>query len=312
LEFLILGIVPADGPHGLTEAANKGWNAIMPLKELLGSPIVFAIGKSFAFFTMTASYIALALAYLDFLADGLKVKKKGIKKVVLCLAVFVPPTIVALTYPHIFITALSYAGGFSCAILFGLFPPVMVWVGRYIKKEDRNPQMPGGKVFLASLVLLFWWSSPSRLLRNFKSPSFKEIRRSIHLLVEPGSIMTLLLLIACILGCAGNLFAEIDTSYRTTLPENVAEPVPWLTGPLLTPAGHTIPNGHANIEPYEFVSTNYGLYNSEWRSHSTPKFYTLQTLVQVQIGMPCNFDLRLSPSGLGTMFTAPLTGPWEI
>jgi tyrosine-specific transport protein len=151
-EFLILGIIPADGPNGLTEAAKKGWNAVMPLKELLKSSIVIGIGKSFAFFTLTASYIALSLAYLDFLADGLKVQKKGWKKIFLCLAVFVPPTIVALTYPHIFITALSYAGGFSCAILFGLFPPIMVWVGRYIKKYERNPQIPGGKAFLATLV----------------------------------------------------------------------------------------------------------------------------------------------------------------
>ncbi len=151
-EFLILGIIPADGPNGLTEAAKKGWNAVMPLKELLGSSIVVGIGKSFAFFTLTTSYIALALAYVDFLADGLKMQKKGLRKIFLCLAVFVPPTLVALTYPHIFITALSYAGGFSCAILFGLFPPIMVWVGRYVKKYERNAQIPGGKAFLAMLV----------------------------------------------------------------------------------------------------------------------------------------------------------------
>ncbi len=151
-EFLIIGIVPLEGPNGLVVAAQQGWNAVRPLKELVGSPIVFAIGRSFAFFTMTTSYIALALAYLDFLADGLKVKKQGIKKALLCLAVFTPPTFVALVYPHIFITALSYAGGFSCAILFGLFPPLMVWVGRYIKKYDRNPQLPGGKLFLLSLM----------------------------------------------------------------------------------------------------------------------------------------------------------------
>ena len=151
-EFLILGIIPADGPNGLTEAAKKGWNAVMPLKELIGSPVVFGIGKAFAFLTMTTSYVALALAYLDFLADGLKVKKVGMKKIFLCLAVFAPPTFVAISYPHIFLTALSYAGGFSCAILFGLFPPIMVWVGRYIKKYKHNPQIPGGKVFLATLV----------------------------------------------------------------------------------------------------------------------------------------------------------------
>jgi tyrosine-specific transport protein len=159
-ELLILGIVPAEGPNGLAQAAKNGSNAVMPLKELVGSPILFNIGKCFAFFTMTTSYIALSLAYLDFLADGLKVKKKGWKKVVLCFAVFVPPTLVATTYPHIFITALSYAGGFSCAILFGLFPPVMVWVGRYIKKYDRDPlvpggrgMVPGGRAFLSILIL---------------------------------------------------------------------------------------------------------------------------------------------------------------
>lgn len=151
-EVLILGIVPVDGPYGLSVAAQKGWNAVMPLKELIGSPIVFSIGKYFAFFTMTTSYIALALAYLDFLADGLKVKKKGFRKILLCLAIFVPPLFVATTYPHIFITALSYAGGFSCAILFGLFPPIMAWVGRYIKKYDYQPQVRGGKPLLLFLI----------------------------------------------------------------------------------------------------------------------------------------------------------------
>jgi tyrosine-specific transport protein len=102
---------------------------------------------------MTTSYIALALAYLDFLADGLKVQKKGLRKVFLCLAVFLPPTLIAIIYPHIFLTALSFAGGFSCAILFGLFPPIMVWVGRYIKKYGHNPLIPGGKAFLMILIL---------------------------------------------------------------------------------------------------------------------------------------------------------------
>lgn len=168
-EFLILGIVPADGPNGLIEASKKGWNAIMPLKELLGNPIVFAIGKAFAFLTMTTSYIALALAYLDFLADGLKVKKTGIRKIMLCLAVFIPPTIVALSYPHIFIIALGYAGGFSCAILFGLFPPVMVWVGRYIKKQGHKPQVFGGKPFLTLLIVFVLIELGIQIVKEFNN-----------------------------------------------------------------------------------------------------------------------------------------------
>jgi len=151
-ECLILGIVPAEGEHGLIEAAKRGHNAVMPLKEITGVHIVYTIGKTFAFFTMTTSYIALALAYLDFLADGLKVKKKGIKKILLCLVIFIPPTLVAITYPHIFLTALRYAGGFSCAILFGLFPPLMAWIGRYSKKYEYEPQLIGGKVLLVLLI----------------------------------------------------------------------------------------------------------------------------------------------------------------
>lgn len=154
-EFLILGIVPINGPGGLLEAAKNGQNAVTPLKQYVGSTSLFAIGKFFAFFTLTTSYIALALAFLDFLADGLKVKKTGLKKVALCLAIFVPPTLIALTYPQIFLIALGYAGGISCAILFGLFPPLMAWIGRYHHKEFKlqSRLLPGGKAFLSLLVL---------------------------------------------------------------------------------------------------------------------------------------------------------------
>lgn len=153
-EFLILGIVPVEGAGGLIEAGKRGETAIMPLKQFVGSDSLFTIGKYFAFFTLTASYVALSLAFLDFLADGLKVKKIGWKKIALCLLIFVPPTIIALTNPHIFLVALSYAGGVSCAVLFGLYPPLMAWVGRYIKKYPKETrQLPGGKVLLSILIL---------------------------------------------------------------------------------------------------------------------------------------------------------------
>lgn len=148
-EGLILGIVPVEG---LIDAAAKGQTAVIPLKELLQSTLVFKIGKAFAFFTLTTSYIALSLAYLDFLADGFKIKKVGIKKALLCLAVFVPPTLIGLTYPDIFLKALGYAGGISCAILFGLYPPLMAWMGRYVKKYSYKPQLPGGKVAIVILI----------------------------------------------------------------------------------------------------------------------------------------------------------------
>jgi tyrosine-specific transport protein len=150
-ELLILGIIPVDA---LIEAKARGDTAVMPLKELLQNPWVFKIGSWFAFLVLTTSYIALSLAFLDFVADGLKIKKEGFKKVALCMGIFIPPMAVAMLYPDIFIVALEYAGGISCALLFGLLPPVMVWVGRYLKKyQHQNVQVPGGKLVLTGLML---------------------------------------------------------------------------------------------------------------------------------------------------------------
>lgn len=167
-QLLILGIVPVEGPGGLKEAGKLGQNAIMPLKSITHTPYLFGVGKAFAFFTMTASYIALALAFVDFLSDGLRVKKTSFHKIWLCLLVFVPPTLIALTYPHIFLVALSYAGGFSCALLFGFLPPLMVWVGRHIYHyHDDSRQLFGGKYFLSVLILFVLFELVLEIMQQF-------------------------------------------------------------------------------------------------------------------------------------------------
>ena len=152
-EFLILGIVPPEGPGGLIEAGELGHNAVGPLRQFVQSPVIFQIGKYCAFFALTTSFIPLALAFFDFLADGLKWEKKGAKRVLICLAVFGIPLLIALQYPHVFLIALGYAGGISCALLFGLMPPLMAWIGRYIKNYPQETrQLPGGKPMLLFLM----------------------------------------------------------------------------------------------------------------------------------------------------------------
>jgi len=154
-EFVILGIVPVEGPNGLIEATAQGHNAVTPLQAFVQSDWITTFSKCFAFFALTTSFIPLALSFFDFMADGLKWKKKGSKRALLTAGVFGVPTLIAIIYPGIFLTALGYAGGISCAFLFGLMPPVMAWVCRYIKhypKETR--QLPGGKAFLLVLMAI--------------------------------------------------------------------------------------------------------------------------------------------------------------
>jgi tyrosine-specific transport protein len=151
-EFLILGIVPIEGEHGLSAAKALGQNAVYPLKHFVQSPWIYAIGQAFAFFALTTSFLGVTLGLLDFLADGLKIKKEGKKKLALCLLVFFPPLIIALSHPDIFISALTYAGGIGCALLLGLMPVIMVWTGRYKKGYgNAHSQIGGGKGFLIAL-----------------------------------------------------------------------------------------------------------------------------------------------------------------
>lgn len=45
---------------------------------------------------------------------------------------------------------------------------------------------------------------------------------------------------------------------------------PWYTGPLLAPAGRTIPNGHTNFELYGFYTLDTGFYNNAGRHVRAP------------------------------------------
>ncbi|MCB1116470.1 MAG: tyrosine transporter [Chlamydiia bacterium] len=153
-EYLILGIVPVSGPHGLLQAEAMGDTAVEPLKHLLNRSAIYQTGQFFSFFALTTSFLGVTLGLLDFLSDGLKLAKEGWKKVLLALIVFVPPAIIAMVNPNIFLTALGFAGGVGCALLLGLLPILMVWVGRYYKGySELHRQLPGGKILLTILAI---------------------------------------------------------------------------------------------------------------------------------------------------------------
>lgn len=152
-ELLILGIIPLEGENGLAAAIQHGASAVEPLKFHLGSGIVYAVGQSFAFFAITTSFLGVTLGLMDFLADGLKMPKLGIRRIFLAFLTFLPPLVIALTYPSIFLKALGFAGGIGCALLLGLLPILLTWIAR--SKYPEEPQMLGGGRKLLFLLLLF-------------------------------------------------------------------------------------------------------------------------------------------------------------
>ena len=155
--FLILGIIPIEGVHGLKEALSQNLDAIQPLKYYTNIKAIYYIGQFFSFFAITTSFLGVSLGLFDFIADGFKIQKKGMKKVLVAAITFFPPIVITLINPKLFLIALNYAGGIGGALLLVLLPTIMVYSKRYIKKEKAFEQLFGGKpiLFLICVFVVF-------------------------------------------------------------------------------------------------------------------------------------------------------------
>lgn len=153
-EWVILGMIPAEGPGGFSDALNQGDMVTRTLRHAVGSSWIVDVAEYFAFFAIITSFLAVALSFVDFLADGLRIKRDAKGKVLLCTLSLGPPFVCAVMYPKIFLAALSYAGGFGVPLLFGVLTGAMVWSGRYVKKFGGQHLLPGGK-FSLLLVIVF-------------------------------------------------------------------------------------------------------------------------------------------------------------
>lgn len=78
-------------------------------------------------------------------------------------------------------------------------------------------------------------------------------------------------------------------------PPHVAIPEPWFTGPLLTPSGSIVPNGHYNIQSYLFFTNTYGHYNAQWKNTSIPHVFSGSFVLDLQFGLSKICDFQFSP-----------------
>ncbi len=149
-EWLILGLIPVES---FASALDQGNMVTHTLKQVVGKSWIVEIAQYFAFFAIVTSFIGVALSFVDFLADGLQIKKNRKGKLVVCFLAMGPPLFFALLYPSLFVEALKYAGGFGTTLLFGVLPSLMVWSGRYHKKLWTEEQLPGGKGVLYGVII---------------------------------------------------------------------------------------------------------------------------------------------------------------
>lgn len=139
----IMGVIPLNGPHGLLALLHSEHSTSDLTASLIALTHNRWVAEFFRFFTsicMLTAFLAVSLGLFDFLSDGLKIAKRGATGLLIVTLAYLPPLILVLFYPGIFITALNYAG-LLAVILLLLLPALMLGVGRYIK---RIPQKISG------------------------------------------------------------------------------------------------------------------------------------------------------------------------
>lgn len=149
-QWMILGTLT---PEEIALSAKQGVPVTYTLQEITGSTVLSLLGGYFGFFALVTSFLGVSLSMVDFFADGFQVRGAGFSRVVLCLLVFFPPAIFAAVNPGIFIEALGIAGGYGEAVLNGMIPVMMVWVGRYHLKLEGKYRVIGGRPLLILLFL---------------------------------------------------------------------------------------------------------------------------------------------------------------
>lgn len=147
--LIIQGALPRTGSSGLIPMAqNNDTNSLLIQALVLISHNQFSavLIKLFVSICALTSFLGVALSLTDCLADSLKLEKKGKQGLLVAGLTFVPPLVIVLFIPGMFLAGLSHAGVFCLWLLIAI-PMVLVYRQRQ-QSPNAKPILPGGKFWL--------------------------------------------------------------------------------------------------------------------------------------------------------------------
>lgn len=120
---IVLGTLPEHGRlDSLFSAYHQSIPATVPMADVLHSSLFLGSSLIFALLAITASFIANGLGLFGFIRDLCACYLKTSRPVVVASLTFVPPLVVTVSYPRIFLDALDGVGGLGETVLFIILP----------------------------------------------------------------------------------------------------------------------------------------------------------------------------------------------
>ena len=139
--------LPMQGPESISLlwAYKANLPATVPLSLLLDSKLFTNIGLIFAILSMSAAFLANGTALQDFLLDLTSTYLRTRSKILIWALAFLPPLLVSIFYPGIFLTAMNLVGGVGICLLFGVLP------GFLLLRQATGPK----RILAVALLVLF-------------------------------------------------------------------------------------------------------------------------------------------------------------
>ncbi len=125
----VAGTLPMAGPDDavlpgtLIHAFENTLPATLPLQDVLRSGVFTTSAAVFALVAICTSFLANGSALLSFMGDLVGPSRRTLAA---CLA-FLPPLLVALVNPNIFLVAIDLVGGVGIGVLFGILPGILLY-----------------------------------------------------------------------------------------------------------------------------------------------------------------------------------------
>lgn len=123
---VIQGALSRHGLIAMNNSAHTNSLLMTNIATLTNHPLIKSVSVVFISICSITGFLGVSLCLVDFLADGIKIAKQGKNKLILAIFAFLPPTIIVIVDPAIFIHALAYAGICCLYILIGL--PIVMYI----------------------------------------------------------------------------------------------------------------------------------------------------------------------------------------
>ena len=142
-----LGMLPVwEGANSIRAAVEAGNPATIPMGHLLGSKLFNGGALIFTVIAIATSYLANGVGLMDFLRDVTEHHFHRKNRPLVIALTFLPPYLIALINPDIFLNAINLVGGVGIVLLFGVLPGVVA----FCKARTRKMRL-----FCLGMILLF-------------------------------------------------------------------------------------------------------------------------------------------------------------